>query len=106
MARARSSSKNNSTANLDFEAKLWPAAEARFYKTELTRRSCAKRRTISAKTTTCAGNGAKRHGRPTGARRVSTIRLINAVHSAGGNANFAWVQHFIHHLAPAAPGSS
>jgi type I restriction enzyme M protein len=23
-----------------------------------------------------------------------------------GNANFAWVQHFIHHLAPAAPGSS
>src|SRR5438270_2055833 len=23
-----------------------------------------------------------------------------------GNANFAWVQHFIHHLAPTAPGSS
>ncbi len=23
-----------------------------------------------------------------------------------GNANFAWVQHFIHHLAPAAPGSA
>jgi type I restriction enzyme M protein len=23
-----------------------------------------------------------------------------------GNANFAWVQHFIHHLAPGAPGSS
>jgi hypothetical protein len=23
-----------------------------------------------------------------------------------GNANFAWVQHFIHHIAPAAPGSS
>ncbi len=23
-----------------------------------------------------------------------------------GNANFAWVQHFIHHLAPAAPGAS
>ena len=23
-----------------------------------------------------------------------------------GNANFAWVHHFIHHLAPAAPGSS
>jgi len=23
-----------------------------------------------------------------------------------GNANYAWVQHFIHHLAPAAPGSS
>ncbi len=26
--------------------------------------------------------------------------------SPRGNANFAWVQHFIHHLAPAAPGSS
>ena len=27
MPRARSSSKNNSTANLDFEAKLWLAAD-------------------------------------------------------------------------------
>jgi len=50
---------------------------------------------------------------PSGARQTaagSPQGERGGVHQFGvpprGNANFAWVKHFIHHLAPAAPGSS
>ncbi|MEA3186245.1 MAG: type restriction enzyme protein [Chthoniobacter sp.] len=50
------------------------------------------------------------HKNPGQTVKGSPKRECGGVHQFGvpprGNANFAWVQHFIHHLATAAPGSS
>jgi type I restriction-modification system DNA methylase subunit len=83
MARPKSNgSPKDSTATIGFEAKLWLAADK-------------LRNNLDAAGTSGASKTARR-GSPQGER--------GGVHQFGvppkGNANFAWVQHFIHHLAP------
>jgi type I restriction-modification system DNA methylase subunit len=81
MARGKTS-KANSSANIGFEAKRW--LPEHFYFLLLTFNF---------------SDGSDWF------RKDDDVRWQYGV-PPRGNANFAWVQHFIHHLAPAAPGSS
>ena len=86
-----------STTTIGFEAKLWLTADSR---------SAAE---------TAAGNRSNNMdpAEPSGARQPakgSPKGERAGVHQFGvppkGNANFAWVQHFIHHLAPGGAGTA
>jgi hypothetical protein len=82
MPRTRSSSKNNSTANLGFEAKLVCDEVTAIFVTIIKR---ARERLSS--------NVRMQELPP-------SSFFLRTSSSPRGNANFAWVQHFIHHLAP------
>jgi hypothetical protein len=82
MPRTRSSSKNNSTANLGFEAKLVCDEVAAIFVTIIKR---ARERLSS--------NVRMQELPP-------SSFFLRTSSSPRGNANFASVQHFIHHLAP------
>ncbi len=117
MARARSSS-NNSTANLGFEAKLGLAADklrsstvaAFFNDSDTALRGSA---TLRNRPNPQVVRGAQDNFRKDDDVRWQWSNATwtgspegehNSAHQYGvpprGNANFAWVQHFIHHLAP------
>jgi hypothetical protein len=134
-----SSSKNNSTANLGFEAKLWlaadklrsnidesgertrlacpdrrprrsakhpsttptlPRAEARFYASGLTCRSCEEAQDNFRKDDDVRWQWREATWTTNGSPKGEHNRAHQYPSPQRGNANFAWVQHFIHHLAP------
>jgi hypothetical protein len=95
---ANDNASKDSSADLGFEVKRWFAANK--LRNNVAAEPSAARQT--------AKGGTPRRRREAGRRATQGER--GGVHQFGvpprGNANFAWVQHFIHHLAPAAPGSS
>ncbi len=105
MARRSGSTKNGSTANLGFEAKLWlPGDKVRC----IIGAAEYKRHVLGS----APFNHSDSFRRDDDVRwQCSEARWTgspesehNSAHQYGvpprGNANFAWVQHFIHHLAP------
>jgi hypothetical protein len=95
---ASDNASEDSSADLGSEVKRWFAANK-------LRNNVAAEPNAARQT---AKGGTPRRRREAGRKARQGER--GGVHQFGvpprGNANFAWVQHFIHHLAPAAPGSS
>ena len=82
MARAKLSPSAQSTATIGFEAKLWPSVDQRWH-----------------------GAAAEKEQPKVDPQGAARQRRQFGV-PPKGNANFAWVQHFIHHLAPGGAGTA
>jgi type I restriction-modification system DNA methylase subunit len=118
MARPRSSKTSNSSANIGFEAKLWLTADSRseaetpegnrsgnMYAT--TRRLAMMNLAIRGIEADLGEQQADTFRRDLHPDLRADFVLANLpFNPAERGTNFAWVRHFIHHLAPGAPGSS
>jgi hypothetical protein len=76
--RVSCEAKDNSSPIRPSTIPTLPCARAHFDKPQANCRSWREDRTISARTTTCAGNGAERHGQPKVARRVNAGASFNS----------------------------
>jgi hypothetical protein len=96
MPAKRKAATKDSSANLGFEAKLWLAADKLRNNMDAAEPERSGDRQPQAARRTSVARQYKHVGSPEGSRGGANQFGV----PPKGNANFAWVQHFIHHLAP------